>query len=76
MTTTLELLIARSDLDLGYPVYPEDELGREHHGCPVWGVGRVVAEESGEWSPQWTITGLTLAEAREVGDRLPSRILS
>jgi hypothetical protein len=74
---TGQYLIARSDIDLGYPVYPDDELGRAHHRCKAWGLFEVVSEPDGEWWPELVpgARGLTLDEAQELAERMGVRSL-
>jgi hypothetical protein len=65
---TGEHLIAMVGTDLGYPVYPDDELGRPHHGCKVWALFAVCSDSDGEWWPELVpgTAGLTLAEVQEL----------
>ena len=73
---TGEHLIARCDIDLGYPIYPDDELGRDHHGCPVWGLFAVVSEADGDWWPELVVGGgMTLAEARMLAEEMGVTLL-
>jgi hypothetical protein len=72
-----ECVIARSDVDYGTAIYPAHELGREHHGCKVWGLFAVVSEADGDWWPELVAGGMTLDQARNLAeDKDVSRLLS
>jgi len=71
-----EYLIARCDLDLGHPVDPDDDLGRDHHDCPVWGLYAVVTGADGDWWPETVADGMRLPEAQNLAEELGCSLLS
>jgi hypothetical protein len=71
-----EYLVARSDIDIGRPVYADEHLGSGWHDCEVWGLFEVLSYPDGDWRPELVTGGMILAQARNLAEEMGvSRLL-